>query len=45
MSLGQRTFGSRGLVGAWGNADVKEATPLLDICLDARVRLFDTSCA
>jgi hypothetical protein len=45
LDVGQRTFGGHGLVDSSGNADVKEATPLLDIYLDAGVRLFDTSCA
>jgi len=43
LSFGCGTFGGRGLLAGWGNTDVKEATRLVDICLDAGVNLFDTA--
>jgi len=36
LSFGTGTFGGGGeLFKAWGESDVAEATPLIDICLDA----------
>ena len=36
LSFGTGTFGGQGeFFQAWGNTDVKEATRLIDICLDA----------
>ena len=36
LSFGTGTFGGKGeLFTAWGTTDVKEATRLVDICLDA----------
>lgn len=43
LSFGCGTFGGRGFLAAWGNSDVKEATRLVDICLDAGVNVFDTA--
>jgi len=44
LSFGTVTFGGRGeFFKAWGNSDVKEATRLVDICLDAGVNFFDTA--
>ena len=44
LSFGTGTFGGRGeFFAAWGSTDVKEATRLLDICLDAGVNFFDTA--
>ena len=39
LSFGTGTFGGRGeFFQAWGNSDVKEATRLVDICLEAVFR-------
>jgi aryl-alcohol dehydrogenase-like predicted oxidoreductase len=44
LSFGTGTFGgSSEFFRAWGETDVKEATRLVDICLDAGVNLFDTA--
>jgi aryl-alcohol dehydrogenase-like predicted oxidoreductase len=44
LSFGAATFGGGGeLFKAWGDSDVKEATRLVDICLDAGVNFFDTA--
>lgn len=44
LSLGTGTFGGRGdFFAAWGSTDVREATHLVDICLDAGVNMFDTA--
>jgi len=44
LSFGCGTFGGRGdFFQAWGSTDVKEATRLVDICLDAGVNFFDTA--
>jgi aryl-alcohol dehydrogenase-like predicted oxidoreductase len=44
LSFGAGTFGGRGeFFKEWGNTDVKEATRLVDICLDAGVTMFDTA--
>src|SRR6266436_271416 len=43
LSFGCGTFGGRGLLAGWGNSDVKEATRLVDICLEAGVNFFDTA--
>jgi aryl-alcohol dehydrogenase-like predicted oxidoreductase len=38
LSFGAGTFGGRGeFFQAWGNSDVKEATRLVDVCLEAGV--------
>ncbi|MEJ0052549.1 MAG: aldo/keto reductase [Methylovirgula sp.] len=44
LSFGTGTFAGKGeLFAAWGSSDVKEATRLIDICLDAGLTLFDTA--
>jgi aryl-alcohol dehydrogenase-like predicted oxidoreductase len=44
LSLGTGTFGGANEVfKAWGDSDVKEATRLVDICLDAGVSMFDSA--
>jgi aryl-alcohol dehydrogenase-like predicted oxidoreductase len=44
LSFGTGTFGGGGdFFKAWGNTDVKEATRLIDLCLEAGVNLFDTA--
>jgi aryl-alcohol dehydrogenase-like predicted oxidoreductase len=44
LCFGTGTFGgSNEFFKAWGETDVKEATRLVDICLDAGVNLFDTA--
>jgi aryl-alcohol dehydrogenase-like predicted oxidoreductase len=44
LSFGTGTFGGgNDFFRAWGESDVKEATRLVDICLEAGVNLFDTS--
>jgi aryl-alcohol dehydrogenase-like predicted oxidoreductase len=44
LSFGVATFGGKGeLFKAWGSTDVKEASRLIDICMDAGVNFFDTA--
>jgi aryl-alcohol dehydrogenase-like predicted oxidoreductase len=44
LSFGAATFGGANeFFKAWGETDVREATRLVDICLDAGVNLFDTA--
>jgi aryl-alcohol dehydrogenase-like predicted oxidoreductase len=44
FSLGTGTFGGKGeFFGAWGASDVKEASRLIDICLDAGLNMFDSA--
>ncbi|MDR3407397.1 MAG: aldo/keto reductase [Methylovirgula sp.] len=44
LSFGTGTFGGKGeLFAAWGSSDVKEATRLIDICLEAGLTLFDSA--
>src|SRR5215216_3117553 len=43
LSLGTATFGGGTGFAAWGNAGVKEATRLVDLCLDQGVTLFDSA--
>jgi aryl-alcohol dehydrogenase-like predicted oxidoreductase len=44
LSFGAGTFGGRGdFFKAWGSTDVKEATRLVDICLEAGVNFLDTA--
>ncbi len=44
LSFGTGTFGgTTDLFKKWGTTDVKEATRLVDICLEAGVNLFDTA--
>lgn len=44
LSFGTATFGGGNeFFHAWGSSDVKEASHLIDICLEAGVNLFDTA--
>jgi aryl-alcohol dehydrogenase-like predicted oxidoreductase len=44
FSLGTGTFGGRGdLFKSWGATDVKEATRLVDVCLEAGLNMFDSA--
>jgi aryl-alcohol dehydrogenase-like predicted oxidoreductase len=44
LSFGAATFGGgTEFFRAWGETDVKEASRLIDICLEAGVNLFDTA--
>ena len=44
LSFGCGTFGGKGdFFAAWGNTDVKDASRLVDICLEAGVNFFDTA--
>lgn len=44
LSLGTGTFGGAGaMFSKWGRTDVKEATRLIDICLEAGLNFFDTA--
>lgn len=44
LSFGAATFGGKGeFFKSWGETDVKEASRLIDICLDHGVTLFDTA--
>src|ERR1700679_692926 len=44
LTLGTGTFGGTNeLFKAFGNTDVKEATRLVDICLDAGLTMFDSA--
>lgn len=44
LSYGTATFGGKGdFFKAWGQTDVKEASKLVDICLEHGVNLFDTA--
>ena len=44
LSLGTGTFGgSNDFFKAWGDTDVKGATRLVDICLDAGLNMFDSA--
>jgi len=44
LSFGTGTFGgSNDFFRAWGSTDVKEATHLVDVCLEAGANMFDTA--
>jgi aryl-alcohol dehydrogenase-like predicted oxidoreductase len=44
LSFGTATFGGGNeFFKAWGSTDVREATRLVDVCLEAGVTLFDTA--
>ena len=44
LSFGTATFGGgNAFFKAWGSTEVREATGLVNLCLDAGVNLFDTS--
>lgn len=44
LSMGTATFGGEGeFFGRWGTTGVKEASRMVDICLDAGMNFFDTA--
>jgi aryl-alcohol dehydrogenase-like predicted oxidoreductase len=44
LSFGTGTFGGKGeLFAAWGATDIKEASRLIDICLEAGLTMFDSA--
>jgi aryl-alcohol dehydrogenase-like predicted oxidoreductase len=44
LSLGTGTFAGRSeFFAAWGSTDAKEASRLLDICLDSGLNMFDSA--
>ncbi|HYP17903.1 MAG TPA: aldo/keto reductase, partial [Opitutus sp.] len=44
LSLGTGTFGGKGeFFGAWGSSDVREATRLVDVALEAGMNMFDSA--
>ncbi len=44
LSFGTGTFGGKGeLFGSWGDADVAQASRMIDVCLDAGLNLFDSA--
>lgn len=44
LSLGTGTFGGTNeFFQRWGQTDVKEATRLIDICLERGINFFDTA--
>ncbi len=44
LSFGTGTFGgNHEFFGKWGNSDVKEATRIVDLCIEAGINLFDTA--
>jgi len=44
LSFGTATFGGGGeFFKAWGSTQIEEATRLVDLCMDAGVKLFDTA--
>jgi aryl-alcohol dehydrogenase-like predicted oxidoreductase len=44
LSLGTGTFGGKGgLFSTWGSSDVREATELVDIALEAGMNMFDSA--
>jgi aryl-alcohol dehydrogenase-like predicted oxidoreductase len=44
FSLGTGTFGGKGdLFKSWGATDVKDATRLVDVCLEAGLNMFDSA--
>ncbi len=44
FSLGTGTFGGKGeFFKSWGENDAREATRLVDICLDAGINMFDSA--
>lgn len=44
LCFGTGTFGGKGeIFKAWGSTDVKEASKLIDMCMDAGCNFFDTA--
>lgn len=43
LTVGTATFGGSHGFESWGHTDIKEATRMVDICLDAGLNMFDTA--
>ena len=43
LSFGTATFGDAPVFKTWGGNDVKEATRMVDLCLEAGVTMFDSA--
>ncbi len=43
LSLGTGTFGGKGALAGWGTTDVKEASRMIDLCLEAGLNMFDSA--
>jgi len=43
LTLGTGTFGTSGVMKAWGSTDAAEATRLVDIALEAGLNMFDSA--
>lgn len=44
LTLGTGTFGGKGpLFSSWGGSEIKEATRLVDVCLEAGLTMFDSA--
>jgi len=43
LSLGTATFAGKGMFETWGSTDVKQASRMIDICLEAGMNFFDTA--
>src|SRR5512138_1371522 len=43
LTLGTGTFSGRGGLAAWGATDAKDATRLVDICLEHGLTMFDSA--
>ena len=43
LTLGTGTFGGKGGLAVWGDTDEKEASRLIDICLDHGLTMFDSA--
>src|SRR5450432_2605272 len=43
LTLGTGTFGTAGVMKAWGGSDANEATRLVDICLESGLNMFDSA--
>lgn len=43
LSFGTGTFGGKGGFEAWGDSDAREATRLVDICLEHGLTMFDSA--
>jgi len=43
LTLGTGTFGTAGVMKAWGDSDAKDASRLVDICLEAGLNMFDSA--
>ncbi len=43
LSFGTGTFGVKGPMRSWGSADVKAASRMIDLCLEAGLNMFDSA--